>query len=137
MTSRVEVDANIVLWLEVSQYRSDGDRVRSGLIQVVDSDVQVEHLLLLPGSFRPYRGLIVRLGLERQTHPPLGATEEHPVGLAGYHVPTQEPSIEIREDVSVRAIQDHRCERQPGGPIHGFTVLDLLQEGWTARVANP
>lgn len=72
VTRRVEVDANVVLWLEVGQCCPNGDRVRYSLIQVVNVNVQVQHLLLFPGSFRPYRGPIVRLGLERQVCPPSG-----------------------------------------------------------------
>ncbi len=122
MTSRVEVDANAVLWLEVSECCPDGERVRSALVQIVNMNIQVQHLLLLPESFRPYRGSIVRLGLKRQASSPLGTPEQDPVRLAPFHLPPKELSIEVREDMRIRTVQDHRCKREPGSLSHGITI---------------
>ena len=39
MTSRVEVDANVILWLEVGKCCPDGERVRSALDQIVNMNM--------------------------------------------------------------------------------------------------
>ena len=122
VTSRVEVDTNVVLWLKAGRCRSDCDRMRSSLIQVVNANVQVQHLLLLAGLFRPYRGSIVCLGLKRQACSAFRAPEQDPVWLTPFHFPPQELSIEVREGMSIRTVQDHRCKRESGGSSHSITV---------------
>jgi hypothetical protein len=46
--------------------------VRSALVQLVNMNIQVQHLLLLPESFRPYRGSIVRSDWNDKPVPPSG-----------------------------------------------------------------
>lgn len=64
VSRRIEQHPDIVLRLESGARRPRRDRIRLGLIKVIDPDVEMQHLLLFSGLFRPHWGLKSRLGLE-------------------------------------------------------------------------
>lgn len=98
---------DIVLRLERGAPRSQRDRKRLGVVKIINTEVEMEHLLLLLGLFRPYGGLISGLGLEREPGTAVRATEQDPVRFAVFHLPAEQLSVEVRKRMSIRAVQDH------------------------------
>lgn len=72
MSRRVTQDPDVFLGLELGlglglgpgACRPRRDRIRLGLVEVIDPDIEMQHLLLFPGLFRPHRGPISGLGLK-------------------------------------------------------------------------
>lgn len=92
------------------------------LVKVIDPEVEMQHLLLFPGLFRPHRGLISGLGLEREPGTSVRVPDEYPVRLASGDLPAEQPSVEVRERMRIRAVQDHRRKRKPRFPGHDHSV---------------
>src|SRR3712207_5105082 len=64
--ARVEVDADVLLMLEVGQRRAAPRRVGTPRREVVDSNLQVRHRQLLAGPGRPHRRRVHVLDVEAQ-----------------------------------------------------------------------
>lgn len=119
MSRWVEEHADVVLWLDFRQCRTQGDGVRPGLVEVIDPDVQMEHLLLLLCPFRPYRRAVRRLRLEGESCATLRRSEQDPVRFVEFHFPSQQALIEVRQCRGIRAVHDHGRQRETGVGIQG------------------
>lgn len=86
---RVKEHPEIVLRLVYGACGTRCDRIRLGLGQVIDAYIEMQHLLLLLGKFRPHRGLISRLGLEREPRSPSGHLSSTQSGSLSF---TSQPS---------------------------------------------
>jgi hypothetical protein len=107
MTGGIEVDAHVLLGLKVGQDGSDTDRMGSRGLQVIDVDIKMEHLLLLPGFLRPDGRTIPRLGLEGQAGPTRWASEHDPARLAHCYLPAEKSTVKIRQSLGIQAVEDH------------------------------
>jgi 6-phosphogluconate dehydrogenase (decarboxylating) len=112
MPGRIEADSHVVLGLELRERGALGDRVRRGLFQVIDLDLQVHHHLLVAGRGRPDRGRVLGFGLEVQRQAAAGRPEDHPVGLLDSRGPAEQPPVEVRERVGVGGVDVDAGDRQ-------------------------
>lgn len=81
MTGGIEHHPNVILWLEVGEDGSGFDRPRHTGVEVVDTDIEVDHHLLFTGASRPHRCDMIRLRLERQSGSALRVPKHHPIAL--------------------------------------------------------
>jgi GrpB-like predicted nucleotidyltransferase (UPF0157 family) len=108
MAGRVEHHPHRRLRLVVGEPRTSLDRLGDGCVQVVDQDLQVEHLVLGPGLLRPDRRAVPLLGLDQQVGAPVWMTHRDPTGaIAGGLLVAQEPAVELGELLGVGAIDAH------------------------------
>lgn len=113
---RIKEHPYIVVRLKRCASRPCGDRIRPGLVKVIDSEIEMEHLLLLLGPFGPHGGLVPRLGLEREPGTAVRAAEQYPVRFAAFHLPAEQLPVEVRQRMSIRTVQDHRRKQNPRSP---------------------
>jgi len=69
---RVEINANILLGLIISEGCATRSGVCSCALEIVDAYLEVHHHLLVSGARGPDRSYVERLGLERQSHSAVG-----------------------------------------------------------------
>ena len=93
-------------------------------VEVVDLDLEVQHLRRGAGQFGPDRRLVPLLGLERQPDPARRVGERHPPGpapaignvVACRHVPAEQPRVERGELLGIRTVEAHTG---PADSCHG------------------
>jgi len=101
MARRVEVDADVLLGLIAGQGCPVGDGVLACGCQILDGDIKMHLHLLIARPGRPYRRLVLRLGLERQASATVGGPQFYPARLVLLHRPAQQPAIEIRQSARI------------------------------------
>ena len=118
MASGIEVDTDVVLRLITGQDGPSSDRVLARRCQILHGNIKMHLHLLIAWIGRPDRGRIVRLGLERQPGATIAGTQIHPAGLILFHLPAQQPSVEISKCAGVGCVEDNPRQRQPGCLVH-------------------
>ena len=95
--------------------RAGRDRVFDGGVDVVDEDLEVQHLRLLVRLLRPRGRLVPGLGLEVQPDPAAGiAGLDPPVSVTGRDVPPEQAAVEVGQPLGVVAVDAHRRPTQLG-----------------------
>src|SRR5262249_53890602 len=110
----IEVYPYVLLRLKISERRAGGDRVRAGLLEVIDLDIQMHHHLLVARAGRPHRADVAAFGLERKTDSAIMSTERLPSGFVGPGLPAEQPAVEVRELPCVWRIEHHAGDRHRG-----------------------
>ena len=109
MAGRVEEDAERRARLVLRLRGAEAQHVLLAAVEVVDDHVEV-HLLRSLLS-RPLRRSVVVDRLEGDAVAPVSGPDLHPSVLGG-DVPLEQPGIELRERIRVRAVDDE--SREPG-----------------------
>jgi hypothetical protein len=104
MPRRVEQHAHAFLRLELRQACTTFECVRDCPVEVIDLDVEVEHLVLSIRLLGPHGFAVTGLGLERQPGSSGGITHQHPLWFAKRDFPPKESPIEIGHRVRVGAV---------------------------------
>ncbi len=112
MTGRVEHHAHTVLRLVVGQTCAGCQGVVDCRVEIVDLNVEVQHLVLSGRLLRPGWFAVTGLGLERQSGATLRVAHQHPFRLARGDVPTEQSAVEIGHDVRVGAVDADGCESE-------------------------
>src|SRR5262249_22619261 len=80
-----------------------GRRARS--LQILDLDLEVQHLHLLPRLRRPRRRFVPLHALDVEVQPGLGVTELRPTRSRGFeHVVPEDALVEAGDGTSIRAV---------------------------------
>jgi hypothetical protein len=116
MASRVDHDPYVRLRLVVGHTRTSFDRPRDGCVEVVRSEVDVQHHLLLTRPWRPRGGLIFGRTLNLDLEPVRRLQQRPAAGRALDNWPSEEALVERREVESVFA--SARIENGPSQSYH-------------------
>ena len=101
-------------WCSASR-GSGGDGVGDRRVEVVDLDLEVDHLVLLTGLLRPHRRAVPLLGLDQQVRAAGRIPQGDPAGtVAGGLLVSEQAAVERGELLGIDAVDAH-----PGPPQRG------------------
>jgi len=104
MPGGVEHHAHAFLRLVFGDARAARDRMRDCRMEIVDLDIEVDHLVLRIGALGPRRCSVSRIGLERQTRATFGIAHQHEVRFGDRHVPTEQRPVEVGHRMRISAV---------------------------------
>jgi len=111
VAGRVEKDAHRVLRLEVGQGRAGLGGMRASAFQIIYSDLEMHHHLLVAWPGRPGWPNVVLLGLERQSDSAVRIPDQHPVRFLHGDRPAKQPHIEAGQRTWIGRPNVDCCQR--------------------------